>query len=151
MKVLILAVGKPGSLLAPAVREYETRAGRYFSLEVAEVSSGRGRGAPKAEAEKLLARVPEGFEVVALTREGKRMSSKGLARYLSALGLHRRPGAAFLVGGPYGLAERVLTNANHVLSLSAMSLPHELARLVLAEQIYRAGTIIQGQPYHKGG
>lgn len=151
MKVLILAVGKPAALLAPAVREYETRAGRYFSLEVAEVPAGRGRAAPNTEAGKLLGRVPEGFEVVALTREGRRMSSKGLARYLSALGLYRRPGVAFLVGGPYGLAEAVLNNADHVLSLSAMSLPRDLARLLLAEQIYRAGTIIHGQPYHKGG
>ncbi len=151
MKVLVLAVGKPGALLGPAIAEYETRAGRFFSLEVIEVAAGKGEGGPEAEARKLLGRVPEGFDVVALTREGKRMSSKGLARYLSALGLYRQPGAAFLVGGPFGLAESALSRAEHRLSLSAMSLPHDLARLLLAEQIYRAGTIIRGQPYHKGG
>ncbi len=150
MKVLILATGKPGALLGPAITEYETRAGRYFSLEVIEVAAGRGEGGPEAEARRLLDRVPEGFDVVALTREGKRMSSKGLARYLSALGLYRRPGVAFLVGGPYGLAESVLARAEHKLSLSAMSLPRDLARLLLAEQVYRAGTLIRGQPYHKG-
>ena len=148
--MLILAVGKPGALLGPAIREYETRAGRHFSLDVIEVSGGKGERGPETEADKLLGRIPAGFEVVALTREGKRMSSKGLARYLSALGLYRRPGVAFLLGGPYGLAESVLTRAEHRLSLSAMSLPHDLARLLLAEQVYRAGTLIAGQPYHKG-
>ena len=145
MKVLILAVGKPGALLGSAITEYETRAGRYFSLEVIEVAGGQ-----EEEARRLLGRVPEGFDVVALTREGKRMSSKGLARYLSALGLYRRPGVAFLVGGPFGLAESALSRAEHRLSLSAMSLPRDLARLLLAEQVYRAGTLIRGQPYHKG-
>jgi 23S rRNA (pseudouridine1915-N3)-methyltransferase len=150
VKVLILAVGKPGALLGPAITEYETRAGRYFSLEVIEVAAGKGEGGPEAEARRLLNRVPEGFDVVALTRGGKRMSSKGLARYLSALGLYRRPGVAFLVGGPFGLAESALSRAQHELSLSAMSLPRDLARLLLAEQVYRAGTLIRGQPYHKG-
>ena len=150
MKVLILAVGKPGALLVSAIREYETRAGRYFSLDVIEVPAGKGEHGPEAEARRLLDRVPEGFDVVALTREGKRMSSKGLARYLSALGLYRRPGVAFLVGGPFGLAESALSRAEHKLSLSAMSLPRDLARLLLAEQVYRAGTISRGQPYHKG-
>ena len=150
MKVLILAVGKPGALLVSAIREYETRAGRYFSLDVIEVPAGKGEHGLEAEARMLLDRVPEGFDVVALTREGKRMSSKGLARYLSALGLYRRPGVAFLVGGPFGLAESALSRAEHKLSLSAMSLPRDLARLLLAEQVYRAGTIIRGQPYHKG-
>ena len=150
MKVLILAVGKPGALLGTAITEYETRAGRYFSLEVIEVAPGKREGGPEGEARRLLGRVPEGFDVVALTREGKRMSSKGLARYLSALGLYRRPGVAFLVGGPFGLAESALARAEHRLSLSAMSLPHDLARLLLAEQVYRAGTLIRGHPYHKG-
>lgn len=150
MKVLILAVGRPGALLGPAITEYETRAGRYFSLEVKEVAAGRGEGGPEAEARRLLDRVPPGFDVMALTREGKRMSSKGLARYLSALGLYRRPGVAFLVGGPFGLAESALSRAEHKLSLSAMSLPRDLARLLLAEQLYRAGTLIRGEPYHKG-
>lgn len=150
MKVLVLTVGKPGALLAPAIREYEARAARYFSLEVIEVAAGRGADGPDVEARRILARVPEGFDVVALTRKGKRMSSKGLARYLSALGLYGRPGVAFLVGGPHGLSEPALAGAEHRLSLSAMSLPRDVARLLLAEQIYRAGTLMRGEPYHKG-
>jgi 23S rRNA (pseudouridine1915-N3)-methyltransferase len=150
VKVLILAVGKPGALLGPAIREYEVRAGRHFSLEVIEGRGGKGDRGQAAEAERLLGRIPDGFEIVALTRGGTRMSSKGLARYLSALALHRRPGVAFLVGGPYGLAESALSKADYRLSLSAMSFPRDLARLLLAEQVYRAGTLIAGQPYHKG-
>ena len=150
MKVLVLAVGKPRALLAPAIREYQARAGRYFPFDVIELPLSKGEGGREAEAGRLLGRVPEGFDVVALTREGRRMSSRGLARYLEALGLHRRPGVAFLVGGPHGLADSVLARADHRLSLSAMSLPRDMARLLLAEQIYRAGTLIRGQPYHKG-
>jgi 23S rRNA (pseudouridine1915-N3)-methyltransferase len=149
VKLLIWAVGKPGKLLAPAIRDYERRAARYVSLDVIEIAGGR-EGDQDRDAEKLVARVPEGFDALALTRNGQRMSSKRLARYLEELGTYGRGGAAFLVGGPFGLGEAAFECAKYRLSLSAMSLPRDLARLVLAEQLYRAGTLIRGEPYHKG-
>ncbi|UCG74950.1 MAG: 23S rRNA (pseudouridine(1915)-N(3))-methyltransferase RlmH [Gemmatimonadota bacterium] len=151
MKVLILGAGKPGRLLSGAIREYEVRAGRYFPLNVVEVTGGRSASRIEAEADRLVGRVPEGFDVVALTRQGRRWSSRKLARYLARLGLDRRPGVAFVVGGPFGLGEALLERATHRLSLSALSLPRDIARLLLAEQVYRAGTLIRGEPYHKGG
>jgi len=93
--------------------------------------------------------VPAGVEIVALTRKGEAWSSTRLARYLEALAVQGRAGAAFLIGGAWGLAEDLLARASHRLSLSSLTLPHELARLVLAEQLYRAGTILRGEPYHK--
>ncbi len=156
MRVLVMAVGSPGGPgVAEPVRAYERRAGRYFDLRVVEVDAAGG-GLSEAEgrrreAEALLERLPDDLEAFALTREGKGLTSEGLARHLQRMATYGRPGAAFLVGGARGLGERVLGAADHRLSLSPMTLPHGLARLVLAEQLYRAGTIARGEPYHRGG
>ena len=88
---------------------------------------------------------------MALTRSGEPLGSEALARFLGDLALRSSPGVAFLIGGAHGLGAGVLAQARRRLALSAMTLPHELARVVLAEQLYRAGTILRGEPYHKGG
>jgi 23S rRNA (pseudouridine1915-N3)-methyltransferase len=156
VKVAVAAVGRVRGELAPAVAEYEARAARYWRFEVSEVASGLGgrRDDPDAimaaEGERLLGRIPSGVEVAALTREGKPLSSRALADWLQALAVGGHPGVAFVIGGAYGLHDDVLARARRRVSLSAMTLPHEFARLVLAEQIYRAGTISRGEPYHKG-
>ncbi len=156
MKIIVVAVGGVKGPLAGAVAEYEARAGRYWKLEVAEVDAGaRGRDPDPervmaAEAERILSRIPEGLEVVALTREAKQMRSRMLARYLQQLMVGSAPGVAFVLGGAYGLDGTVLSRARRKISLSAMTLPHEMARLVLVEQLYRAGTILRNEPYHKG-
>lgn len=155
MKVLVVVVGKVRGEVAPAVSEYEDRAGRYWKLEVIEVSAGAGRGrAPaervkEAEAERILAKVPAELELVVLTRDGKGMGSRELAGYLDKHAVGSSAGVAFVIGGAFGLDASVLTKARRKLSLSAFTLPHEMARLVLAEQLYRAGTIVRGEPYHK--
>jgi 23S rRNA (pseudouridine1915-N3)-methyltransferase len=156
MKVVVVAVGRARGPLGEAVAEYEARAGRYWKLEAVEVAGGlkgSSSAAPErvmeAEAERILARVPVGLELVALTREGRGMSSRELAAYLRELGTRSAPGVAFVIGGAFGLGEAVLGRASRELSLSALTLPHEMARLVLAEQLYRAGTIVRGEPYHK--
>lgn len=157
MRLWVGAVGRPGRLFAPAIAEYEQRAGRYWSLDIAEVKeerAGKGRTDGQvmaAEAERLLARVPHGLERIALTRTGLRWDSDRLARHLEELAIQGAPGAAFLIGGALGLAPALVESAQRRLSLSPLTLPHELARLVLAEQLYRAGTIVRGEPYHKGG
>ena len=156
MRVRILAVGKVKGPLVQSVAEYEKRAARYWKLGVEEISSGsRSTSANpelvlKTEATRLLARIPRELEVVALTRAGMAMDSRELARYLEQKALTASAGVAFLVGGAYGLGEGVLAQAQRKLSLSPMTLPHQVARLVLAEQLYRAGTILRGEPYHKG-
>lgn len=159
MKVLIVVVGRVRSPLEEAVQEYEGRAGRYWKLEVTEVAAGtRGTGSAgdaeavkAAEGERILGAIPPGATVVALTREGRSMSSDDLARFLGKAALNSVGCVAFVIGGAFGLSDAVLERAQRRLSLSGMTLPHEMARLFLAEQLYRAGTIQRGEPYHKGG
>ena len=156
MRVLVVAVGKVKGPLAAVVGEYERRAARYWKLTVEEVAAGARRG-PRdpqtvmtAEAERLLARVPGDLEMIALTRGGKEISSGKLTGYLQEQAVRSSAGVAFVIGGAHGLAQEILTKAGRRLSLSGMTLPHEMARLLLAEQLYRAGTIARGEPYHKG-
>jgi 23S rRNA (pseudouridine1915-N3)-methyltransferase len=157
VKILLLAVGRVKGTVAEAVEDYEERARRYWKLEVIEVAAGAPGGAGAsaervraAESERILARLPDGLELVAMTRVGQAMSSKELATYLDGLGTRSSLGAAFVIGGAYGLDESVFARASKKVSLSALTLPHEMARLVIAEQLYRAGTIVRGEPYHKG-
>ena len=151
-----MVVGRARGSMATAIAEYEKRAARYWKLEIVEVSDRSGGRGPDpdqvrdAEAERILSRLPEGLEVVALTRESKTMGSRQLADYLEEHAVRSSQGVAFVIGGAHGLAPTVLERARRRLSLSAMTLPHEMARLVLAEQLYRAGTIIRGEPYHTG-
>lgn len=154
--VTLLSVGKVRGALAAPILDYEARASRYFDLktiQVKEESAGSGRTPEQVmmgEGKRVLARLPDGYEVVALHRKGRAWTSDQLAAYLGELGLRATPGAAFIIGGALGLSTEILSRSNHLLSLSAMTLPHDLARLVWIEQVYRAGTILRGEPYHKG-
>ena len=155
MKVVVLAVGRVRGDLASAVAGYETRASHYWKLEIIEVDGGAGGREDRAavlaaEAERLLARIPDGAEVIALTRDGSGWSSKRLSKYLGDRALHGLGDVVFVIGGAFGLDPQLLKRASRRLSLSAMTLPHEMARLFLAEQLYRAGSILRGEPYHKG-
>jgi 23S rRNA (pseudouridine1915-N3)-methyltransferase len=156
MKVTALVVGRAGALLKDAIVEYETRARRYWKFDVIEVASG-GAGGAKAHPDRviaaeealLLARLPERAQIVALTRTGRGMSSLDLARYLQDHALHSTAEVCFVIGGAFGLGTGILDRADKQWSLSEATLPHEMARLVLAEQLYRAGTIVRNEPYHK--
>jgi 23S rRNA (pseudouridine1915-N3)-methyltransferase len=139
------------------VAEYEGRLGRYwrFRVVVVEAGTGRGRGGGaeavrRAEEARILARLPAAGEVVVLTREGSAMGSRELGAFLEGCALRSVSEVAFVVGGAFGLGDLVLEEASRRFSLSALTLPHELARLVLTEQLYRAGTILRNEPYHKG-
>ncbi len=152
----MLVVGRTSRLLSEAVAEYETRAARYWPLEVVEVREERAarNAEPEriraAEGERLWERIPAGVETVALTRTGKALGSRELAAWLEQRALEAHPGVAFLIGGALGLSDEIVARCSRTLRLSSMTLPHELARLVLAEQLYRAGTIVRNEPYHKG-
>jgi len=154
MRIVVAVVGKPrDAALAAAIREYETRAARYWPLEVREVreESGRslsGEQVRAREAERLADVVPEGAHVVSCERDGRSMTSEEFAQWVQ----RRREDAkdlAFVIGGALGLGEAIQRVTGTKLSLAPWTLPHELARLVLAEQLYRAGTIVRREPYHK--
>jgi 23S rRNA (pseudouridine1915-N3)-methyltransferase len=155
VKLWLLCVGRPGALFADAVAEYEKRASRYWTFESIEVKEERAHKGldeeqiRQSESQRLLERVPAGADIIALTRDGKGWSSNDMARYFDDLAMSGRNGAAFVIGGALGLSEDLIRKANRQLSLSTMTLTHEMARLLLTEQIYRAGTIVRGEPYHK--
>jgi 23S rRNA (pseudouridine1915-N3)-methyltransferase len=146
-------VGRDRSgLYRPALEEYARRLGRYARFEVVEVPEARRHaGTPRArdeEGEAILARLRDGERVGALDERGREPSSEELARRLGAWLAGGRD-LALVVGGADGLAEAVKARADESLSLSRLTLAHRLARLVLLEQLYRAFTILRGEPYHK--
>jgi 23S rRNA (pseudouridine1915-N3)-methyltransferase len=152
MRIVVAVVGKPrDAALAAAIREYETRAARYWPLEVREVREISGRSNDQVrdkEAERLADVIPAGAHVVACERDGRDMTSEEFAAWVQL----RREDArdlAFVIGGAFGLGEVIQRMTATRLSLAPWTLPHELARLVLAEQLYRAGTIVRQEPYHK--
>jgi len=160
MRLLIAAVGKlkqgPERELSAHYFGRAEALGRNLSLsplssvELAE-SKVSGAGARrKMEADALLAKVPAGFRQICLDPAGKRLSSEDFARTLGSLRDDGSGGLAFLIGGPDGLGQAVMDKADFPLSLGPMTLPHGLARIVLAEQLYRAMTILAGHPYHRG-
>lgn len=155
MKVTILVVGRVRGALQHAVEHYEERAGHYWKLDVVEVDAGAGGGRASpdevraAEAERLLARVAPGAQLTTLTRDGRALTSEKLARSLGEAALHAQD-SCFVIGGAFGLDPTVVARAERRMSLGPLTLPHEMARLVLAEQLYRAGTILRNEPYHKG-
>ena len=153
MKLRLLAIGKDRSgLYAPAVEEYAKRLARYVRFELVELPEARKHaGTPRAKEEEgaaLLARLDPREHVVALDERGTEYTSVELARRVEAWQGQGRD-VALLVGGSDGLAPEVLARAQEKLSLSRFTLAHRLARLVLVEQLYRAMTILRGEPYHK--
>jgi 23S rRNA (pseudouridine1915-N3)-methyltransferase len=153
MRLIVAVVGRPrNAALAAAIAEYETRAARYWPLDVHEVREERASGTSstlvrKREGERLRERTGAA-RIIACDPGGKSLDSQSFASWLQKERDNDRD-AAFVIGGAYGLSDEILQAASMKLSLAPWTLPHELARLVLAEQLYRAGSILRGEPYHK--
>ncbi|HEX9309312.1 MAG TPA: 23S rRNA (pseudouridine(1915)-N(3))-methyltransferase RlmH [Gemmatimonadaceae bacterium] len=151
---MLAVVGKARNpALGEAIRDYEVRAARYWPLDVHEVREERAAGIPvekvkEREGLRLTEKVPARAQTVACEIGGKALSSPEFAEFLRAAREQERD-VAFLIGGAFGLASDVSKSSSMRLSLAPWTLPHEIARLVLVEQIYRAGTIVRGEPYHK--
>jgi 23S rRNA (pseudouridine1915-N3)-methyltransferase len=156
MRLVVAVVGKArNQALGEAIRDYETRAAHYWPLEVHEVKEERGGDGTAArdrvrerEGERLAAKIPPRARTVACELGGRALDSERFAEFLSTA-RDQDNDLAFLIGGAFGLAPELATQSQMRLSLAPWTLPHELARLVLTEQIYRAGTIVRGEPYHK--
>ncbi len=153
MKLLILCVGrlKRGSL-EQAIDDYTRRINRYVTAEVREVKALKVPAkmpvetALKGESEMIMAGLRSTDLVTVLHAEGKSYTSGTFAKYIDGIiSTSRR--ISFVIGGPYGLHGSIVERADSVLSLSPMTLPHGIARLLLLEQIYRAFTILNGEPY----
>jgi 23S rRNA (pseudouridine1915-N3)-methyltransferase len=151
VKLTFLSVGKDRSgLFAPGVEAYLERLRHVARVEVVELPASRTQGLQgrNEEGEALLARLSQRDLLVALDERGKGLSSIELATWVGRQRESARD-LAFAIGGDEGLAEAVRARAGLVLSLSRLTMPHRLARLVLAEQVYRAFTILAGEPYHR--
>jgi len=154
VKIRIVAVGRlKERFWSEAAGEYLKRLGPYADVRVVEVADrDPGRGEDRAlaeEASAVLRALPDSTHVIALDIGGRQMSSEQLAERLSQLALEGRSDVSFVIGGSLGLAPEALARADERLSLGPMTLPHNLARVVLLEQVYRAFKIIRGEPYHK--
>jgi 23S rRNA (pseudouridine1915-N3)-methyltransferase len=151
--LVLLAVGKLRPSYREACDDYLRRLGRYARVREIEVrEASRSPTVERQQAEerdRLLAKRPAGSRLVALARRGREWSSEELARQVERWQREARP-VALAIGGSHGLAADLLAAAADRWSLGPLTLPHELARVVVLEQLYRACTILRGEPYHKG-
>ncbi|KAF1009666.1 MAG: Ribosomal RNA large subunit methyltransferase H [Luteibacter sp.] len=148
MRARLIAVGeRMPAWVAEGFAEYRKRLSHELPLDLVEIKPGvRGKGRDDARA--TLAALPRDIHVVALDGRGKTWSSEDLGRQLEQWRMGGRD-LAFLIGGPDGHAPDVLARADQSWSLGPLTLPHMLVRLVLAEQLYRATTLVAGHPYHR--
>ncbi len=148
----LIAVGKLRPALQEACDDYLARLRRYGEVVCCEVREAPASASPpeqrRNEAKRLLEKVPERALVIALDRTGTGWTSEGLASHLGRWREGGRP-LALVIGGSTGLDDTALARADHRWSLGPLTLPHQLARLVVLEQWYRAWTILRGEPYHK--
>lgn len=131
---------------------YCSRIGHYYPFELlalADVKMGRPDQQKQKEAEgaRFMAEIAPADTVVLFDERGREYTSREFAEYLDSMNTRTRR-LVLLIGGPYGFSKEIYDRANGMLSLSKMTLPHELARLFATEQLYRAGTILRGEPYH---
>ncbi len=158
-KITVLCVGKlKEKFYQEAAAEYTKRLGRHCKLEIIELPESRLPEDPSAaeiqralaaEAAAIRERLPRGGAVIALCIEGKPCSSVELSRRMQELAVSGKSQLTFLIGGSVGLSEDLKRQADWRLSMSPMTFPHHLARIMLLEQIYRACQITAGTKYHK--
>ena len=159
MRITIVCVGKlKEKFYRDAVEEYAKRLGKYCKLEILEVADEKTpEGASPVEEEKILQkeaarileRLREDAFVCTLEIAGKKLSSEGLADWMKSLAVGGISHISFVIGGSLGLHSSVRSRADFSLSFSDMTFPHQLMRVILCEQVYRAFRIINGEPYHK--
>jgi len=155
MKIQIWSVGKAHEpYVKPGIDLFTKRIAQYFPVDWKLISSPKNSNAlplndlKKTEGENILHLLQPGDVLVALDEQGKQISSEQLAIFIRRKGNESAKNIIFLIGGAYGLDEKVKKRADLIWSLSSLVFPHQLARLILAEQIYRACTIIKNEKYH---
>ncbi|MDF1510634.1 23S rRNA (pseudouridine(1915)-N(3))-methyltransferase RlmH [Robertmurraya sp. DFI.2.37] len=159
MNISIITVGKlKEKYLKQGIDEYLKRMSAYAKVEIIEVADEKAPEilsesemlqVKEKEGERILAKLHPDTYIIALAIEGKQKSSEELADTLDKLATYGKSKIAFVIGGSLGLSQQVLQRSDEKLSFSKMTFPHQLMRLVLVEQIYRAFRINRGEPYHK--
>lgn len=159
MRISIICVGKiKEKYLKLGIDEFKKRLSKYCKLEIIELDDEK---APEnlsdkemlmikeKEGKKILSKIKDNSYVIALAIDGKNLSSEELADTINNLGVRGNSQIVFIIGGSLGLSDEILSRANYKLSFSKMTFPHQLMRLILLEQVYRAYRINSGEPYHK--
>ena len=159
MRISIICVGKiKEKYLKLGIDEFKKRLSKYCKLEIIELDDEK---APEnlsdketlmikeKEGKKILSKIKDNSYVIALAIDGKNLSSEELADTINNLGVRGNSHIVFIIGGSLGLSDEILSRANYKLSFSKMTFPHQLMRLILLEQVYRAYRINSGEPYHK--
>ncbi|QHE54122.1 23S rRNA (pseudouridine(1915)-N(3))-methyltransferase RlmH [Pontibacillus sp. HMF3514] len=159
MKISIISVGKlKEKYLKQGIQEYIKRLGPYASIDIQEVpdekapenlSEAQMLEVKQKEGERILSKISQDTYVITLEIEGKMITSEKLAEQLDQLATYGKSKVAFVIGGSLGLSEEVLKRSDFALSFSKLTFPHQLMRLVLLEQVYRAFRIMRNEPYHK--
>lgn len=159
MKITIVTVGKlKEKYLKQGIAEYLKRLSAYAKVEVIEVADEKApenlskaemEEVKKKEGERILAHISQDTYVITLEIGGKMLSSEQLAAKIDELGTYGKSKIAFVIGGSLGISKEVQNRSNLALSFSKMTFPHQLMRLILLEQVYRAYRIIRNEPYHK--
>lgn len=159
MNILIITVGKlKEKYLINGINEYIKRMGPYAKIDIVEVpdekapeqlSDAQMLQVKEKEGERILAKVQAEAFVIALAIEGEMWSSEKFAKELDKLATYGQSKVTFIIGGSLGLSNSVMQRADAALSFSKMTFPHQLMRLILVEQVYRAFRINRGEPYHK--
>lgn len=159
VNISIISVGKlKEKYLKQGIAEYTKRLGAYAKIELIEVPDEKApeqlsdtemEHVKQKEGERILAKLHPDTHVIALAIEGSMKSSEELADTMDRLATYGKSKVAFVIGGSLGLSDAVLKRADEKLSFSKMTFPHQLMRLILLEQVYRAFRINRGEPYHK--
>ena len=155
MKIQFWSIGKKHeSYIEEGVKDFTNRIGNYFPVQWDIIPVPKNAGMlsemdlRKREGETILDRLDKDDYLIALDERGKQLSSEKLSQFLQARTHDRFKNLIFLIGGAYGIDEAVLKRANYQWSLGTLTFPHQLVRLILAEQVYRACTILRNEKYH---
>ena len=155
MKITFLCIGKTGKkFLEEGEEEYLNRLKHYVKIDRIELSDLKNAGkltkeqVKKEEGILFLNKIPPGDELILLDEHGKQFSSVEFSDFLNKKGINGTRGVTFLVGGAYGFSNEIYERANGKISLSKMTFSHQMIRMIFFEQLYRAYTIIKGEPYH---
>jgi 23S rRNA (pseudouridine1915-N3)-methyltransferase len=159
VNITVITVGKlKEKYLKQGINEYLKRLGAYAKVDIIEVPDEKApeqlsivemEQVKDKEGERILAKINQDAHVIALAINGKMRTSEELADNLDKLATYGKSKIVFVIGGSLGLSDNVMKRANETLSFSKMTFPHQLMRLVLVEQVYRAFRIIRNEPYHK--
>ncbi|VBB46746.1 Ribosomal RNA large subunit methyltransferase H [uncultured Paludibacter sp.] len=155
MKIKLLMIGKTTDAnLHKLIENYQKRLSHYLSFEITVIPDIKNAKnltldqQKEKEAELLLSKIETQEEVILLDERGKQFSSVQFSNFISDKMLYSGKNVTFVIGGAYGFSEKVYSRANSLLSISAMTFSHQMIRLLFVEQLYRAMTIIKGEPYH---